>query len=121
MNKDIIQVQKWKDYTRYIILNKYGSIILDLFNNPQQWWSSSHNKGTAWIWALYILSRYRLKGHAKELLEKAENIASNKKHKGVYMVYEKHTTPKWVLDFYIRRGYKIVENDKNGFMLYKKL
>jgi hypothetical protein len=45
----------------------------------------------------------------------------NKGHKAIFMAYHKNSTPKWTLDFYIREGYKVVEKDKGGFMLYKSI
>lgn len=51
----------------------------------------------------------------------AEQLVFNKGHKAIFMAYRKNSTPKWTLDFYIREGYKVVEKDKGGFMLYKSI
>lgn len=117
----IIQRQDWENYTRYIILNKYGSIIVDLYKEPQRWWDNSTQIGTVWVWGLYIVPKYRMEGHAKEFLREAEQFVFNKGHKAIFMAYHKGSTPKWVLNFYIHEGYKIVEKDKSGFMLYKPI
>lgn len=65
--------------------------------------------------------KYRRKGYAKEFLREAEQLVFNKGHKAIFMAYRKNSTPKWTLDFYIREGYKVVEKDKGGFMLYKSI
>lgn len=114
-----VQKQEWENCTRYIILNKYGSIIVDLYKKPQRWWDNSTQVSTTWVWGLYIVPKYRMKGYAKEFLREAEQLVFSKGHKAIFMAYHKDSTPKWVLDFYIREGYKIVEKDKSEFMLYK--
>lgn len=118
---EIIQEQDWSAFTRCIILNKYGSITMDLFNKPQQWWTSSTNKGTVWFWSLFVLPKFRMQGHAKRLIAKAERIATERGHKDVYACVEERLTPHEILDFYIRQKYFVVEKTKEGVMIKKYL
>lgn len=117
----IIQEQKWNGFIRYIVLDKYGSIIMDLFDEPQQWWRNSTNTGTAWFWSLFVLPEFRMQGHAKRLIAEAERMIFEKGHKSVYACVEERLTPHEILDFYIRQKYFVVEKSKEGVMIKKYL
>lgn len=110
-----IQKQEWKEYTRYIISDEYGSVMLNLYNEPQKCESKLY---TAWIWGLYVCPQYRRKGYAKLLLKEAERIALENGHKDVYMEWDGKETPLDILDFYVREGYMIASDE---VVLYKKM
>lgn len=110
-----IQKQEWKEYTRYIIFDEYGSVMLNLYNEPQKCGSKLY---TAWIWGLYVCPEYRRKGYAKLLLKEAERIALENGHKDVYMEWDVKETPRDILDFYVRNGYALASDE---IVLCKKL
>lgn len=110
-----IQQQTWKEYTRYLISDEYGSVMINLYNEPQKCGSKSY---TAWIWGLYVYPEHRRKGHAKRLLEEVERIALENGHKDVCMAWDAEETRKDILDFYIHKGYNPVCGEVS---LYKEL
>lgn len=110
-----IQKQEWKEYTRYSISDEYGSVMLNLYNEPQKCGSKLY---TAWIWGLYVCPEYRRKGYAKLLLKVAERIALENGHKDVYMEWDVKETPRDILDFYVRNGYALASDE---VVLCKKL
>lgn len=103
-----IQKQEWKEYTRYFISDEYGSVMLNLYDKPQECGSKLY---TAWIWELYVCPQYRRKGHAKLLLKEAERIALENGHKDVYMAWDAKETPRDILDFYVRSGYALASDE----------
>lgn len=113
MKKVIIQRQKWRDYIKYLIVNEYGSVQLELFGNEQDF------GGTAFIYGLWVEPTARLKGNARKLLFLAENIAIEAGHKDIFMEFEKKDTPIAVLKWYMRLGYYEVTSDENGCLLKK--
>lgn len=48
----MIQRQVWNDKVRYLIADEYGSVMVELYDEPQQW---GEHYGTAWIWGLVYL------------------------------------------------------------------
>lgn len=111
----IIQVQKWYGHLRYLIIHSYGSVMLDLFPEAQEF------GGTAYIWGLYVGERDRRKGIATILLDEAEHIAKTNNHDAVFMAWELKNTPVEVLKWYQRRGYDEVESGSDNCLLKKKL
>lgn len=116
----LIQRQVWNVKVRYIIADEYGSVMLELYDEPQQW---GEHYGTAWIWGLYVCPCNRRKGHARRLLEKAEFYASKAGHKDVFLQWEERNTLREILDFYKHQGYCEVEADdeRTDIMLRKEL
>lgn len=116
----IIQRQHWFEHNRYLIADEYGSVLLDLYDNPAH---SGSCYGEAWIWGLYVCPCYRRKGHAKRLLEEAESYAAKEGHKEVYLQWEIKNTSREVLDFYKRNGYVEIDADteRREIMLRKEL
>lgn len=100
-----IQKQEWKEFTRYLIFDEYGSVMINLYNEPQKCGSKSY---TAWIWGLYVCPEHRRNGHAKLLLKEAERIALENGNKDVFMAWDAEETSKEIFDFYCRKGYEPV-------------
>lgn len=116
----MIQRQVWNDKVRYLIADEHGSVMLELYDEPQQW---GEHYGTAWIWGLYIFPHSRRKGHARRLLEEAEFYATKAGHKDVFLQWEERNTMRTILEFYKRQGYCEVEtdSDRTEIMLCKQL
>lgn len=102
----IVQKQVWNAKTIYLIVDEYGSVQLELFKNEQSF------GGTCWLWDLFVKPEYRQRGHAKRLLQCAENTAKAEGHKSVIMEWEEVETPQYILAWYLRLGYepRVVRN-----------
>lgn len=113
----IEQEQKWSEYTRYLIANQHGSIQIELYDTEQQW------GGTAWIYALWVKPRSRRKGWAANLLSRAEEVAKANGHKSVFLEWVAKDTPREILEWYQRRGYRGVQYDdiNNSYCLLEKV
>lgn len=112
-NFPIIQQQKWKNYTRFLIVIEGASAQLELYHKTA-WFG-----GTAFLYALWTDPEYRKKGKAKELMNLAENTASKLGHNALFLECNQENDP-FVLEWYHRIGYK----DKGcprGMYLLKKI
>ena len=98
-----IQVQHWREYTRYILIHECGSVFLDLYPEMQESFG-----GTAYIWGLYVDCYHRRKSIGKALLEEAERCAKLEGHKSVILEWEEKNTSREILNWYIRCNYNIV-------------
>ncbi len=97
-----VQKQIWSTYIKYFIFDTNGgSIQLNLYSEKQDFGS------TACIYALWVDENQRRKGIAKRLLDKAENIARQERHKDIVLDYEHKDTPVEIFDWYKRCGYKV--------------
>lgn len=113
----IIQEQKWHSHTRILFVDEYGSVMLELFDEPQ----FGELNMTAFIFNLWTDPKHRLKGHASELLKLAEEEASKRGHAAVFLDWELEQTPSAVLDWYLRNGYRVVGfNNKGDFNRLRK-
>lgn len=109
------QMQTWGELTRWIIANEQASVIMELHPKKQRW------GGTAWIYSLWTNKAARLQGYAKNVLERAENIAAKAGHKSVYLEWKLKHTPKAVLEWYMRRGYRErIWSEKGDYCLLEK-
>lgn len=109
----IEQRQVWRDYTRYLIADTYGSVQIEMYDEAQDW------GGTAWIYGLWVNEDSRRHGVATAILKKAEKVAKEAGHKSVFLEWEEHNTPQGVLGFYLRSGYN-VRKESNGYCLLEK-
>lgn len=105
-----MQKQIWNKRVVYLLTTEGGSIQLDIYSDYQ------FDDIYAYIHHLYVDKDYRRKGVARELLDIAENIARMNGKDAVYLDYVEYT-PKWVYDYYIRRGYKCVEETSDGILM----
>lgn len=119
----MIQRQEWSDFVRYLIVEEYGSIMVDIYNKPQflDGGTYSHD-GRILIWSLYVVHEYRRMGFAKRLLAEAEKIARGTGRTYAYMFW-KDSTPIEVLHFYKRIGYYYPEpaEGNSRILLFKDL
>lgn len=112
----IIQRQQRHDKIRYILIDEYASVHLELFDTAQDF------GGTAFIWALWTNPDYRRQGHAKRFLEQAEQIAKEHGRAAVYLEWFECDTPTEILKWYYRSGYNDVEfGGKGDYVLLKKI
>ena len=103
LNKnEIIQRQEWKDEVRILIIDNYGSVQLSI--------PFYHNKLTgkadALIHTLYVDIKHRRQGIAKRLLHLAEQQAKLNHVKVVELEFDIRDTESFVLNFYLKNGYK---------------
>lgn len=113
---EIIQRQRWSEYTRYLIVGRYCSISLDLFDT----FHSSFG-GTAFVHGLWVDEIKRRKGYATTILDTAEKIARRAGHKSVFLEWHGADTPEFVLQWYMRRGYNVREREDDYTLLEKTL
>ena len=108
-----VQEQQWSTFTRYIIFSKKGAIIFEKHKNPLSW------GGYTCIYGLWVIEKYRKNGIARQLLDKAEEIARSLGCEDVCLVWE-NTTPKWVFEWYMKKGYEELEWNYNSCLLIKR-
>ena len=108
-----VQEQQWSTFTRYIIFSKKGAIIFEKHKNPLSW------GGYTCIYGLWVIEKYRENGIARQLLDKAEEIARSLGCEDVCLVWE-NTTPKWVFEWYMKKGYEELEWNYNSCLLIKR-
>lgn len=110
----MILKQQWPDYVRYIITEDYGSVFVEIYNEPL-----SPIGEKAYIWALYVDENHRRKRIATHLLAQAEDILRNNGENTVFLKYSKKDTPKGILYWYMGQGYTTVSSN-NEYVLLKK-
>ena len=108
-----VQEQQWSTFTRYIIFSKKGAVIFEKHKNPLSW------GGHTCIYGLWVIEEYRKSGIGGQLLDKAEEIARSIGCEDVCLVWE-NTTPKWVFEWYMKKGYEELEWGYNGYLLIKR-
>lgn len=107
----MIQKQIWKDEIRILITDEenLGSvqIRIPLYN------SNIFGKADALIYALFVDSIYRRRGVAKRLLRLAEQLAKLNGIKTIGLEFNKDESESFVLDWYLKNGYKPFSKDNN--------
>lgn len=100
----IIQKQQWHEFIRYILFTDdgEGSVQVEIDNERRD----------ADIYALWVNPTARRKGLATELLKSAEEIARKAKCTAITLYWDMRDTPRSILNWYIRNGYK--ETDSFG-------
>lgn len=81
--------------------------------------SDIFGKADALIYALFVDNNYRRKGVAKSLLQLAEQQAKLNGVKTIGLHFVEEESDRFVLDWYLRSGYKLF--DKKSNLLIKKL
>lgn len=113
----MIQKQTWKDEIRILITDEEGlgsvQISIPLYV------SDIFGKADALIYALWVGILYRRRGVAKHLLQLAEQQAKLNGVKTIGLEFNKDESDRFVLDWYLRSGYKSF--DKKSNLLIKKL
>lgn len=109
----MIQKQTWKDEIRILITDEenHGSVqisiplyVSDIFGKAD---------------ALWVDVVYRRNGVAQRLLQLAEQQAKLNGVKKIGLEFDKDESDSFVLDWYLRSGYKLF--DKKSNLLIKKL
>lgn len=114
----MIQTQKWNRHVRKLIMMRHGTATVQLSMYEDEF--GPHDV-TAEIYALCVNEEVRKQGYATALMDKAEEIARKNGHKAVYLYWSQLESPRWVLDWYYRRGYEAVGFSKHKIELNKKL
>ncbi|MBD5306540.1 MAG: GNAT family N-acetyltransferase [Bacteroides sp.] len=102
----MIQIQKQTWYTRtlYLLTTECGNCQLDIYPD-------GHVDGgvKACIHNLWVEEECRKSGAATALMNTAEELARRAGVDAVYLEWDSRDTPRWVLEWYRRRGYDEVE------------
>ena len=113
----MIQKQTWKDEIRILITDEenLGSVQISI----PLYVSDIFGKADALIYALWVDVVYRRNGVAQRLLQLAEQQAKLNGVKTIGLEFDKDESDRFVLDWYLRSGYKLF--DKKSNLLIKKL
>ena len=113
----MIQKQTWKDEIRILITDEenLGSVQISI----PLYVSDIFSKADALIYALFVDDTHRRNGVAKRLLQLAEQQAKFNGVKTIGLEYFKDESDRFVLDWYLRSGYKPF--DKKSNLLIKEL
>lgn len=113
----MIQKQTWKDEIRILITDEknHGSVQISI----PLYVSDIFSKADALIYALFVDDTHRRCGVAKRLLQLAEQQAKLNGVKTIGLEFNKDESDRFVLDWYLRSGYKPF--DKKSNLLIKKL
>jgi ribosomal protein S18 acetylase RimI-like enzyme len=114
----IRQHQVWSDFSRDILMNEHSSVQIEMYGEPV----FNSLGSNAYIYALYTNPQSRKQGHARKLLEAAEQICRECGYDSVMLTYSEHDTPIEILHWYKRIGYEEVRRNPYGkIYLLKKL
>ena len=113
----MIQKQTWKDEIRILITDEenHGSVQISI----PLYVSDIFGKADALIYALWVDVVYRRNGVAQRLLQLAEQQAKLNGVKTIGLEFDKDESDRFVLDWYLRSGYKSF--DKKSNLLIKKI
>lgn len=118
------QIQHWPDFDRVLIVDLSsngmelaGTIQIELWKDPQPF------GGTAFAYALWVTEKYRRYLVGTRLLQAAERIARAHGHETISLNWVDGESPKWVYDWYIRKGYieRTFAPNNKWSLLYKPL
>lgn len=113
----MIQKQTWKDEIRILITDEenLGSVQIGI----PFYVSNIFGKADALIYALWVDILHRRRGVAKHLLQLAEQQAKLNGVKTIGLEFNKDESDRFVLDWYLRSGYKPFNKKSN--LLIKEL
>lgn len=110
-----IQKQTWEHMTLYLLTTDGGSVQLEVYDKPCE------DNVQAYICKLWVDEEYRRKGIATALLNTAEELARRENMTAVYLDWNGRETPRWMLDYYMERGYGEVAFSRGDALLKKVL
>lgn len=113
----MIQKQTWKDEIRILITDEENLGSVQIF--IPLYISDISGKADALIYALFVDDNHRRCGVAKRLLQLAEQQAKLNGVKTIGLHFVKEESDSFVLDWYLRSGYKLF--NKRSYLLIKKL
>ena len=113
----MIQYQKWKDEIRILITDEenHGSVQISI----PLYVSDIFGKADALIYALFVDNNHRRHGVAQNLLQLAEQQAKLNGVKVIGIEFDKEESESFVLDWYLKNGYKPFGKESN--LLIKEL
>lgn len=111
-----VQVQYWSELKRYLLITEGGSLQIEIYPDPR-----GEQGVRAFMYALWVDEKYRRKGIATRLIEKAESIVADERIRSVFLEWNPRDADREILEWYIRRDYYEVEFGKNGCLLKKYL
>ena len=113
----MIQKQTWKDEIRILITDEenLGSVQISI----PLYISDIFGRADALIYALWVDVVHRRQGVAQHLLQLAEQQAKLNGVKTIGLEFSKEESDRFVIDWYLRSGYK--QFDKKSNLLIKKL
>lgn len=115
----ITQKQQWHNFSRFIIMTDYGeaSAQLELFDTMQDYGA------TAFVYGVWTNPGLRRNGLGSMVIQKAEEIARMCHHEYIHLHFCKESTPLYVLNWYLHRGYDVVVCSEDGkkYIMRKKL
>lgn len=106
-----IQKQRWEeiiDKDLYLLTTDGGSVQLEIYDDSD-FFPDLHGSNRAYIFRLWVDEKQRNKGIADALLNTAEEIVRRNGLDAVYLNHYKKA-PRWIYDWYVRRGYKEVDS-----------
>jgi ribosomal protein S18 acetylase RimI-like enzyme len=111
----MIQKQTWKDEIRILITDEenHGSVQISI----PLYVSDIFGKADALIYALWVDVVYRRNGVAQRLLQLAEQQAKLNGVKKIGLEFDKDESDSFVLDWYLRSGYKLFDKKSNLLIL----
>lgn len=113
----MIQKQTWKDEIRILITDEENLSSVQI--SIPLYVSDIFGKADALIYALWVDVVYRRNGVAQRLLQLAEQQAKLNGVKKIGLEFDKDESDRFVLDWYLRSGYKPF--DKKSNLLIKKI
>ena len=113
----MIQKQKWKEEIRILITDEenHGSVQISI----PLYVRGIFGKADALIYALFVNNNHRRNGVAQRLLQLAEQQAKLNGVKTIGLEFNKDESDSFVLDWYLRSGYKPF--DGKSSLLIKEL
>jgi len=118
VNINIVK-QKWVWRDRCILMNTGGTAacIIDFVNVSRY----TLKAGDALIWSLSVNTSVRKKGIATDLIKTAEQLAVAQDCRRTLIEWNELESQQWVLEWYKRLGYKIVDRHPHEIRLQKLL
>ena len=113
----MIQKQTWKDEIRILITDEENLSSVQIF--IPLYVSDLFGKADALIYALWVDVVHRRNGVAQRLLQLVEQQAKLNGVKTIGLEFDKDESDRFVLDWYLRSGYKPFSKKSN--LLIKKL
>ena len=113
----MIQTQKWKDEIRILITDEenHGSVQISI----PLYVSDIFGKADALIYALWVDVVHRRQGVAQHLLQLAEQQAKLNGVNTIGLEFNKDESDRFILDWYLRSGYKPIDGESS--LLIKEL
>lgn len=113
-----VEIQKWSDRNRYLIINKHGSVQVDIVKET---FSENSWNATASVFSLWVETESRQEGIGTSLLDTAEECVRKEGYNKVYLIYDSNDAPRWVFEWYERRGYSEIITKNSQTLMVKNL